>query len=122
MSTSLDIRMLPKAKALIAKYGKSIQLVPATVAYTAAQSEGTRTESTPQTVKITPPEPYETRFIDGDLIKIGDTHCYMAAKDAPAIPEEGMRAVIDGVRWLIVAVNKVYSGDDVCLYELQMRL
>jgi len=73
------------------------------------------------TRKVTPPEPYNVRLIDGDVVQIEDTRIYLPACGLTFTPEAGMRVIIDGLMWKVVSRQPIYSFTTIGLYELQLR-
>lgn len=70
---------------------------------------------------VTPPEGYEDRLIDGDLIRAGDKRIYLPASGLTFAPKTGQRVTIDSVNWTIIKAETIYSGGSVCLWELRLR-
>ena len=122
MTTALDDELLPEVLAIIDELGKSVSVAvttgAASVPSTGAVSEGTTTS---YTVKATPPSPYESKFVDGDLIRAGDSRIFLAGQDLAFTPNAGQRITIDSDQWLAVSVNAIYSGELVCVWEVQVR-
>lgn len=124
MSTSLDLRLRPKALALIAKYGKSV---------TWTQYAGQETGYTPQSgttslglasnypVKCTPPAPVDTRYLGGDLIVATDVEIYIAGLGLAFTPKLNDRVTIDGTVYTVLAKNAIYSGEDIVLWWAAVR-
>ena len=122
MVTALDTKLRPKTVELIEKYGKSVTwTVTSGGTYVPATGSTSGATSTPYTVKVTPPEPYTSKFIDGDTIRVGDALIYLAAQDLAFTPAENQHVTVDGVVWVVVRVNAIYSGDLVCLWEAGLR-
>lgn len=86
------------------------------------------TTTTEVVVKHSPPEAYTGYDIDGTVIQAGDAKTMVSAKE---LDEKGFSLapgshtrtymVIGTQRWTIVRVNEIRSGDEVAVYELQLR-
>ncbi len=123
MSTALDDRMVPKALELINLYGQSAVFAdPATKTYdptTGLTSEGSVTN---RTHKVTPPEPYDKRWIDGDLIQQNDIRIYLPASGLAFTPFKGQKVTLLTTKvFRIVSVKPIYSGEDIAVFDLQLR-
>ena len=70
---------------------------------------------------MTPPENYNSRWIDGDLILEGDAQVSLAASGLTFTPENGQVITLDSQKWKIVRVQSEYTGDNIGLYVLQLR-
>lgn len=66
---------------------------------------------------------YETKLIDGKLIKIGDKQVYLSAKDLSIVPDPSShKLVIDGVsHQLIPPLKQLNPAGIVVYYVLQAR-
>ena len=73
------------------------------------------------TWKVVPPQPYKNQYVDGKTIKREDLITWIAAEDLTFTPVNGMLVTFKSTKFKIVAVDPIYSGDLVCLYELQLR-
>lgn len=67
---------------------------------------------------------YESKEIDGELVKRGDKKCLIASDDA-VIQKADIRhysLIIDrGEEWVIWHMNILDPGDEVIMYTLQLR-
>lgn len=119
--TVLDDKLVPKAKQMLDTFGRTVTYRVNSASFNPVESEITGGSVTNTSVKIVPPFPFERRLVDNDKIFEGDMLTYLAAKDLPITPAlEGI--VIDGSEeWKIVSVDKIYSGDELCLWQLQLR-
>lgn len=120
MPTTLDIRMIPRVLAIIAKYGKSATFSASTGTYNPASGNVANTATT-YSKKIIPPYAYENKYVDGDIIKQGDMRSGVAASGLEFTPTPGMSVEIDSATWKIIAVSPVYTGELIAMYELQLR-
>lgn len=120
--TRLDDKLVPKALSLINDLGKSAEFIRDGLAiYDAATGSGAVAGPTSFPRNISPPEPYDTRLVDGDVVQAGDTKCLVAASGLAFVIKKGMRVKIDNDTWQIIGCNSVYSGTSIAAYELQLR-
>ena len=117
MTTVLDTKILPKVLAIIEKYGRTVNVAIDTQAKDWSTGIVSTTTAT-NTVKCSPPEPFNQRYVDGDLVRTGDMETLFAAQDLPFAPVVGMR--ID-TKWTAVRVDPIYSGDLVAAWKVQLR-
>lgn len=76
----------------------------------------------PFSVKTTPPENYKLHEIDGTAIQKSDLRLYIAAKDIAISPSPRTDTLnLGGLVLNIIKVSPHYSGDQVCLWEMQVR-
>jgi hypothetical protein len=122
MTTALDTTLLTKVAEIAATYGKSVtfQDIGSSV-YNPTTGKTTESSVTNYTVKVTPPAPYDLKLIDGDVIQARDVAVILPAKDLAFTPVLGMQVTIDGEVFDAVQVMLIYSGDDVCAYDIQLR-
>lgn len=122
MTTTLDTTLLTKVAEIAATYGKNVvfQSIGSKV-YSPTTGKTTESSITNYTVKVTPPAPYDLKLVDGDVIQSRDVAVILPAKDLAFTPELGMQVTIDGEVFDTVQVLLMYSGDDVCAYDIQLR-
>lgn len=124
MTGRLDKTARASSKRLIDKLGKALTVVREEQTYDPSTGQTTTTETT-VSVNATPPKDYTTARIDGTLIEQGDTVIQIAAKGldlgTPDAPQDTDKVDIDGNRWGIVQIGRVYSGDQIALYTLHLR-
>lgn len=119
--TALDTKIIPKVFNLVAKYGKVVTFNSRS-GYTYDETEGTATSTiTSYSKKVTPPDKYDVRYVDGDLIRVGDSRIFLPAQGLEFTPARGESVIVDSESWTIIKANPIYSGDLVCLWELQLR-
>lgn len=119
-ATAIDTRLRQKAVSLVAKYGKLVSFAQPSDSYepdTGIVVTSTKTYSR----KITPPTPFSSRYIDGKNILQGDTQCYLPALDLGFTPVIGTKVTIDSIIFGVVQVSPVYSGEQIAIFELQLR-
>lgn len=113
-------RIRQRVAEIISDKGKTVVYKAVSKSYS-RETGGTTETVTSTTVKVSPPEPYATRFVDGDLIKVGDTSVLLADYGSEITPNEGDKITIDSEDWTIVRVEKTYSGELVAAWGLQLR-
>jgi len=118
--TDLDDKMLPKALALIAKFGKSVTWTAYAESFNPATSVNTRTP-TARTATIKPPQAFRQGYVDGDLVRVGDLKTGIAASGLSFTPKTGDTVLLDTVTYEVMAVWPIYSGTSVAVYDAQLR-
>ena len=120
--TTLDTTLLVKVAEIADTYGKSVafQDVGSSV-YDPATGKTTESSITVYTVKVTPPAPYDRKLIDGDMIQTRDVGIILPAQSLAFTPVLGMQVTIDSEVLDVVALSPLYSGNDVCAYDIQLR-
>ena len=120
--TALDTTLVPAALDLSDRLGKSVTFFTVGLStYDVATGLGSEIVPTSHVRKISPPQPYSTRYIDRDLIQVGDMKCLVAASGLPFTIEKGMTVKIDDAVWKIMMCDALYSGDSIAAFELQLR-
>ena len=121
MTTPLDAKLVPKAKELIEKFGKTMTLtVEAPGTYDPVTGTVPVTP-TSETLKCSPPLNYQSRFVDGEIIRAGDVRVLIPAQGLTIIPKVDMKVEFDGEIWNAISVDRVFSGDDIALWKTQLR-
>lgn len=120
MATELDLEFVPLALELIEELGKPVLFTIETKTHDLT-GKVTVTGTASHTRNITPPEPFDSRYVDGTLIKQDDVQCYVAASGLPFTPAKGIKVAIDGKLFHVEATRSVYSGEQVALYWMQLR-
>jgi len=70
---------------------------------------------------VTPPAPYLTEGMQAsDTIRINDIRTFLqyTAVNSPGV---GDRVTLNSIDYNIISVSPVYAGDDIVLFELQLR-
>ena len=119
---TLDTELRLVAQTLISDLGKLVDFsVPATKTYDPTTGIVTEGAITVHSVKVSPPERYEERFVDEDLIRARDLRISLAALGLAFTPDLAMLVTIDSIAFDIIHITPVYSGELIALYELQLR-
>ena len=119
----LDVKMAAVALDLITRFGKTVTYTQEdNSSYDPAVGEVTASSIVNFTVKVSPPDPYDVKLIDGDIIRVGDTSSFLASSGLAFTPREvGDKIDFDGEKWRVVGVTKLWSGDNVAAYQVQLR-
>lgn len=124
MTGALDTEMRALAVELTDELGKAVTLIREETAYDPSSGETTTMTST-ASANATPPADFTLSRIDGTLIQQGDTVIDVPAQGldmgTPDAPQQTDKVRIDGTKWGIVQVGKVYSGEQIALYRLHLR-
>lgn len=122
---TLDTELRLEAYNAIQTYGKSVSFVQHVASnYNIETGSETQLGRRDYSVKVSPPEMFKAKDVDGDAIRFGDVRITVPALNLPFTFDEQMtiRVVIDSQTWSIVRITPVYSGELVCVYDLQLRL
>lgn len=120
MPGKLDSVMVPLANKLIGDFGLTVTYKQVTTSFDVSTGKTTDTEATSSAV-VAPPEPYKQNRIDGTTIRNGDIMTAIAQSAIAFTPAINDRVTLNGVDWEVIAVNPVFSGEQVAMYELQLR-
>jgi len=122
VSTKLDIKLAAVAKKIIAKHGKNVVIKTfGTDSYDRSTGVTTRSSPTNHTVKASPPEKFDDKYIDDDLVKESDCFVYVARQDLVPTLIKGLEVTFDSVTWKIERIIPLYSGEDIAAYQLHLR-
>lgn len=122
MTTELDDILVPEVLAIVEQFGKLVRFaVPGSQVYDPTTGLSTERPALSITKKVSPPQPYTIKLIDGENIKAGDACIWLPASGLTFTPVAGMKVTIDSAVWAIVAVDSVYTGELIALYGLQLR-
>ena len=124
MTTALDAEVIPQVVALLAEVGRLVVFDVRTK--TPSSSAGAPTYGTEPDVSVrcSPPFPYESRFVDGEVILATDLQVVASPKDSTGAawtPRLGIRATVDGATVMVVGVTPISAGDDAAAWQLQLR-
>lgn len=120
--TTLDIKLGPKVLSIIDRFGKYV-VIGQTPNETYDPDTGSVTAGVlvEYRQKVSPPDDYNNKLVDGDLIKLGDSMVLLPAKDLAFVPKIGDSVTFDSLIWKMITVKPIYSGELVVVYELQLR-
>lgn len=119
MTGALDAEIGPLAVELIAEFGKALTLIRVSEgAYDTATGLTTNTEASETVNGIL--EDYKPYELANGLALTGDKKATVAASGL-TIPALTDGLTIDGVRYSLVSVGTIYSGELPALYILQGR-
>lgn len=120
---TLDTEARQVAVGLIEEFGKSVE-IRRMMQNTYDPVSGTGGEdSTPVNypVKVTPPEAYKIKDINGSYITTGEMIISLADQGAPVIPDKDTDDVLlEGEYWNILDIEKVWSGELVAMHTLRI--
>jgi len=118
----LDNTLPSVVQGILTTYGKdAVFVVPGAYVYDVATGEGRTLSKKTYTHKVTPPAPYETKYVDGETILRTDLVVYVEATGLAFVPDVNTRIRLDAKEFEIIAASPIYSGDNVLLFELQLR-
>ncbi len=120
MTTPLDTKLIPAVQDLLKKYGKSVTFTTFSSKTYNPATGSVSTSSSQVSHRITPPVRFDTSLIDNTTIEYEDLQTYSDPISTITF-EVGLGVTIDSRKYQVVSVSPIYSGDDICLYELQLR-
>ena len=120
--TTLDTKLVPKVLALITKYGKSVlfKLLPSK-SYDATKGTVTLGDEVQYAKYVIPPFQFNDKYIDGNLVQVGDMQIGLPASGLEFTPENNIRVIIDSVVWRIIRYSPIYTGTQIALYIFHLR-
>ena len=119
--TELDITLMPAVFDLLERVGKTaIFLLPGAKAFDATQGSTSQPAPASFTRKVTPPDRWERRYVEGNTAQESNARVFVAGKDLPFTPSLTTQVLLDGATWEVVAIQPIFSGDLVCAYELKL--
>jgi hypothetical protein len=89
--------------------------------YDPATGTGTKTGKVRHSLKVTPPETFSLRYVDGESIRMGDANIILPAEDLEFDPTVGQLVEVLGIDWIIVSVLPLMTGEQIGAYQLQIR-
>jgi len=120
MPGALDAEMRQVASDLAGELGKTVTFLQVEEVFD--PSTGTTTTNTTETeLTAVPPQDFRFEQMDGTLIQSGDMMLGLPAVDVPVRPTTEHKVKMDGSTWSIVAVRPQASGEEIALYQLQVR-
>ena len=120
MTTAFDTSIANKVFDVVDTYGKTIAFEEVSNSYSPATGINTETPTT-HNHKVSPPDRFEQRFVDNDLIRAQDLMFLLPAKGITFTPTLGMQVTIDSVVYDTTSIRPIYSGDDIAAYEYGVR-
>ena len=117
---TLDATLRPTAQSLISRFGKSVVFTkPGEATFDPVTGKTTPGTPTDTTVKVTPPASFKVSEVDGTMIQRSDLSIACAALDY--VPDINQSVTFDSVKYNIINVSPVYSGEKVAYYQCQVR-
>lgn len=121
LPTTLDIELSAAVNDLVSDIGKELTFIVEAKQFIPEDGELLVTSTQTFTKKTTPPAGYSKNLIDGQAVQRDDLEVGLPTRGLEFTPEIGMRCAFDGVSFRIVAINPVYSGEQVVMHMLQLR-
>ena len=122
IDTALDTKLIPKIATLIAARGMTVVFeVDGVSGYDPATGTGTKTVKIRHSLKVSPPETFSQRYVDGETILMGDANILLPAQSLAFTPKPGILVELLGQDWLIINVSPIMTGEQIGAYQLQIR-
>ena len=102
----LDRRIVPATKKVVDKFGVTVEFDD---------------EGTPRTHRCVIVSKTSDGFYKDKLCRRGDIRILLPSEDLAFQPKYAMEVTHDSKTWVIVRETPFYSGEQVALYELQLR-
>lgn len=117
----LDFKMRTLARNLISTYGKSVSIVSqATQEYDETTGDADVVESI-QRIKGVFTKPETIGMGGSNIVKTDKAYLMVAALGLKKVPDPADEVIIDSERRKIIDVEKVYSGEQVAYYLLDIE-
>lgn len=117
--TALDKKFLPLSKSLIGRFGKTITIAHSVFVYDPATG-GSVESITSFAIKAIIEDYKGTDFASG-LIQQGDKKITIPAVGIEK-PKPGYTMTFDSMTFQVVRVTETWSGEQVAVYEIQVRI
>tara|TARA_Y100000310_G_scaffold344961_1_gene460803 strand:+ start:3060 stop:3431 length:372 start_codon:yes stop_codon:yes gene_type:complete len=122
MTTATDTKLLDQVYTVAQSYGKLVTFsVPGTKVYDPATGKTTEGSVVSHAVKVTPPAGYNHGLVDGDTIQARDLVVILPKKLTTFTPALAMQVTVDAEVFDIVTIRPLYSGADICAWDIQLR-
>lgn len=120
MATPADIRLYPRIKPLLKKYGFPCTLHGSPIGYDVATGEVVDALIAPQTVYCTPPMPYDASYFNGEMGPANAIMTFIAAEGLTFAPEKGQTLTMGGANYQILKVGTLRTGTLIGAYALHL--
>lgn len=122
MSTALDLDLVPAVKELIDALGGTATLARESHSYDPATGEdASEVPATTYTVKATPPAPDRKNYPSTTVEARRNLTTLLAASGLAITPSVGDRLSFAAGTFVVIAVVRIQSGDDVCAWQLEVE-
>ena len=122
VDTDLDDKLVPKALALLNKFGRcGVFHAPTSYNYDPDTGRNQKVSVIQYERKVAPIMGFDQKYIDGDVILASDGRTFVADSGLGFTPEPGHRLSVDSETWRIIAVKPLRSGVQVAAWELHLR-
>ena len=120
--TSLDTKLIPKTLEIINKFGKTVTFKERQISsYSANDGQAIETGVILHSSKVSPPEKFQKRFVDGDIVKESDLAVILPASGLTWMPKRDLEVEFDNEVWKIMSVEPIFSGEQIVAYTIQLR-
>jgi hypothetical protein len=120
--TDLDIELGPEVFEIIDEFGKTVMIQPRTRSdYDPATGKATITEELTFYPKVSPPAQFKQKYIDGTNVKVGDMYVILPTQGLTFTPAKDMSVTIDSVKYAVVILQPLYTGEAIAAWILQLR-
>jgi len=122
--TTLDVNLRAVALDIITRFGKNLTFYNTKEgSYDPDTRETTPASVTTEIVKCSPPE-YEKRYQLEETVRTGRVFTLIPDQDLPSgfsdRLDTGQRVDFDDTSWTITDIERIYSGDQIAVYQVFM--
>ena len=129
--TELDLDLVPEVQDIVDDLGKYAIYTKITKSGYDISEGSASTSEVDYTVKVTPPDPFQIRYITGEVVESGMLEVLMAAQDLQFTPKLNDRLnfggdvdpdapVASGKDYRVTKVIPIYSGEQICAYVIRV--
>jgi hypothetical protein len=120
--TELDDELVPEVVAVLDEVGVAITITETGTTLTPSTGAVSGGATVHSDVIASPPAPYRSYLIDGDLIRTGDVQLVVKGSVALGFtPKTGWKVAVAGTELKIVSVDELRSGASIAAFVLQCR-
>lgn len=119
--TEIDDELVPETLAVVDEFGKLVAFEELTTNTHDPTTGRVTTVEISHNRKITPPQEVKLELVDNDLIQVGDMTFFVAASGLPFALRREMEVTIDSTVWIITRISPIRTGEQIAMYEVQVR-
>ena len=121
-ATEYDLEIFEAIEEILEEIYKTVTFwVYPNKAYDPSTGKTTQGDATQHSKKVIPPYAIDLKYVDGDVIKVGDLLTGVPAEGIEFTPARSMKVTIDSNIWTIERVQPLYASEQIVLYLLQLR-
>lgn len=118
--TALDDRLVPRVKALIERFGKLLTFTIEETSFDAAAGATVVNDRRLESVRCSPPAQFMIEAAGGTAKLSESLETYLPAQGLSFEPKVGMVVSFDGRDRKVLGVGKVYTGEAIAVFRLEV--